>query len=217
MEPPGAGAASGGSTGYRPARSVTQTSRLPMLRQQAQVSGRTEGERHLMANSPGPRPLTPEPPSSGPRTGPRRRTLDPDTAYQVHDQPGVRETVFVVDALLVRGRHPENLAALAEVTAEAGFELVRDEGSSLGREVLERAPLTDEQRAELEEVWVERVRLAPRRDREEPGLPADRHLAAAAELPGPGGPRLPAARRRRPRAPGSSAGLEPTPSRTRIR
>ena len=84
-----------------------------------------------MVNSPGPRPLSPEPPFAGPRPGPRRRTLDPETADQVHDQPGVRETVYVADALLVRGRHPDTLAALEEVTAAAGFELVRDESSSL--------------------------------------------------------------------------------------
>jgi hypothetical protein len=90
-----------------------------------------------MVNSPGPRSLFPQPPSAGPRPGPRRRTLDPETADQVHDQPGVRETAYVADALLVRGRHPDTLAALEEVAAAAGLELARDEDSSLGREVLE--------------------------------------------------------------------------------
>ena len=48
-----------------------------------------------------------DPPAPAARSGANRRTLDPSTAYQVHDQPGVRATVFVADALLVRGRHPE--------------------------------------------------------------------------------------------------------------
>ena len=120
-----------------------------------------------MVSSPVNRPLPSEPRSVGSSAGSRRRVLDPGTAYQVHDQPGVRETVYVADALLVRGRHPDTYAALEAVAAEAGFTLARDEGSDLGREVLDRAPLTAAQRAELEAVWVEQVRLEPRRDREE--------------------------------------------------
>ena len=121
-----------------------------------------------MVSSPAHRPLPPEPSLGRLRAAaPRDGSLDPGTAYQVHDQPGVRETVFVADALLVRGRHPDTYAALEAVAAEAGFELARDEGSALGREVLDQAPLTPEQRSQLEAVWVERVRLSPRRDRPE--------------------------------------------------
>ena len=55
------------------------------------------------------------------------RVLDPLTAYQVKDQPGVQPTAFVADSLLVRGAAATTWTALAETAAAAGFALQVDE------------------------------------------------------------------------------------------
>jgi len=89
------------------------------------------------------------------------RVLDPLTAYQVKDQPGIKPTVFVADTLLVRGRHPDTIANLEQVAGEAGFQLVWDPRNEKDIALLRRAKLTDEQRERLLDSWVSRVKIVP--------------------------------------------------------
>ena len=96
------------------------------------------------------------------------RLLDPLTAYQVKGQGGIRPTAFLADSLLVRGRDPRTLEALAKVAAEAGFDLMWDPRTGADDALLERARLEKDERAALERVWVRRVRLVPA---EEPAQP----------------------------------------------
>ncbi len=99
------------------------------------------------------------------------RMLDPTTAYiRLGDKP-VQPTAYRADSLLVRGSDPEVLRRLRELAHDkAGFDVEEDPQNQRDRALLDRASqtagLTEEQRGQLEDIWVYRVFLTPRRDRD---------------------------------------------------
>ena len=185
---------------------------LPMLRSRALGLGTDERREAPMVNSPGTRRC---PPSRRPRatrraTGAALSTRAPPTRSTT--SPASAPRCSSPTRCSCGAGTPTPYAALEAVAAEAGFQLVRDEADAARPRGSSSAPSSPTSSvADLEAVWVERVRLAPAHGPSRVGLPPDRHLAAAADLPRPGRPRLRAARRRRPRAPGQQPGIDPTP------